>query len=169
MERGQTPPKEELLVVPSQLFQGSFLLGGLAKLGLGEAASKATGVSVHPALIIGWCGLITNSLNCLPVGSLDGGRMIQAAFGNRVLGVTSFLTYVGLVLGFIGSSLALPFCIFIVCFQRDPQKLIKDSVTDAGEPRQSIAAILVGLAVLILLPLGPEIIDSNILSGGLFL
>ena len=32
---------------------------------------------VSPYVIAGWCGLITTALNTLPVGSLDGGRMVQ--------------------------------------------------------------------------------------------
>jgi membrane-associated protease RseP (regulator of RpoE activity) len=69
--------QEELLAVPAQLFQGSLLLGSIAKLTLGDAIGRAGNVFVHPALIIGWCGLVTNALNCLPVGALDGGRMLQ--------------------------------------------------------------------------------------------
>ena len=47
---------------------------------------------------------------------------VQAAFGKNLLGITSFLTYVGLGLGFLGSGLALPFGIFVLLCQRDPEK-----------------------------------------------
>ena len=64
--------------MPGQLFEGSLLLGGLARGVLGAAASPgAAPTLVHPALISGWCGLVATALNLLPVGSLDGGRMIQ--------------------------------------------------------------------------------------------
>ncbi len=68
--------QEELLPVPASLFQGSLLLGGLARAVLGPAAAGAPAL-VHPALVAGWCGLVVSALNLLPVGSLDGGRMIQ--------------------------------------------------------------------------------------------
>ena len=62
--------------MPASLFQGSLLLGGLARAVLGHAAAGAPAL-VHPALVAGWCGLVVSALNLLPVGSLDGGRMIQ--------------------------------------------------------------------------------------------
>jgi membrane-associated protease RseP (regulator of RpoE activity) len=34
-------------------------------------------VLIHPLSIAGWCGAITTALNLLPVGCLDGGRMVQ--------------------------------------------------------------------------------------------
>lgn len=66
-----------LFPVPVELFRGSILLGGLARLGLGEAAMHNSQVLVSPTLIAGWCGLVTSALNLLPAGRLDGGRMTQ--------------------------------------------------------------------------------------------
>ena len=64
--------------MPSSLFEGSLLLGGLAKSWLGGAAGAgAAPTLIHPSLIAGWCGLVVTSLNLLPVGCLDGGRMVQ--------------------------------------------------------------------------------------------
>lgn len=63
--------------VPSQLFQGSLLLGGAVKAVLGDSALSGANVSVHPMLIAGWCGLVSTALNLLPVGAIDGGRILQ--------------------------------------------------------------------------------------------
>ena len=52
-------------------------LGGAVKAVLGEAALNTTNVSVHPMLIAGWCGLVSTALNLLPVGAIDGGRILQ--------------------------------------------------------------------------------------------
>ncbi len=89
--------------------QGSLLLGTVTRLALGEDALHNSEVLISPLIIAGWCGLVTTALNMLPVGSLDGGRMMQAAFGNQALSLSSFFTYVGLGLGLLGSSLSLPF------------------------------------------------------------
>lgn len=94
-----------LVPVPTPLFQGSLLLGAVCKGVLGDAAFQGITVGLHPMTIAGWCGLVTTSLNLLPVGALDGGRMAQAAFGRNGLNLTSFFTYVGLALGILGSSL----------------------------------------------------------------
>ena len=147
--------------MPQGLLDNSLLLGSLTHLVLGEAANSVS-VNVHPFLIAGWCGMVSTALNCLPVGCLDGGRvmlaspppsqtppsqtmsnpqfandappcvsrrhLVQAAFGRNLLGLTSFLTYVGLGLGFLGSGLALPFGIFVLLCQRDPEKYLQVSL-----------------------------------------
>lgn len=64
--------------MPASLFQGSLLLGGVARAVLGPASVGAPTL-IHPAFITGWCGLVVSALNLLPVGSLDGGRMMQVS------------------------------------------------------------------------------------------
>ena len=56
------------------------------------------------------------------------GTILQAAFGKSALAVTSFFTYIGLALGFLGSSLSLPFGLFVLIVQRDAEKYIQDQV-----------------------------------------
>ena len=72
--------------MPTALLQGSLLLGGATRWVLGpggQAAATAAGsaaastIAVHPFVIGGWCGLVATALNCLPVGCLDGGRIMQ--------------------------------------------------------------------------------------------
>jgi hypothetical protein len=53
--------------------------------------------------------LSLQALQLLPVGSTDGGRMVQATYGRGALSLSSFFTYLGLGLGLLGSSLALPY------------------------------------------------------------
>lgn len=50
---------------------------------------------------------------------------MQAAFGKGALNVASLLTYIGLGLGLLGSSLAVPFGLFVLVFQRDQEKYIQ--------------------------------------------
>jgi hypothetical protein len=174
-----------LLPVPAALLQGSLLLGGVAKAALGSggitAAAGTAAVSgvaglaraaapvilVHPLVVVGWAGLVGTALNLLPVGRLDGGRMVQAAFGTTALGVSSFLTYVGLALGFLGSALALPFGLYVLICQRDPEAPPADGVSPPEGPRGVAAAVAIGLALLVLLPAAPEVVQST--SGGMFL
>jgi hypothetical protein len=63
------------------------------------------------------------------VNSADGliCYLLQAAFGRNLLSLTSFFTYVGLGLGFLGSSLALPFGVFVLICQRSPEKNLQVS------------------------------------------
>ena len=36
---------------------------------------------VSPLVIAGWCGMVTQALQLLPVGNVDGGRMGQVCRG----------------------------------------------------------------------------------------
>lgn len=85
-------------------------------------------LQVHPILIAGWAGLFTQAFNLLPLGRLDGGRMVQAAFGKSSLQWTSVLSYMGLALGVIGSTLSLPFGLFVLLAQRSPERFVQDQV-----------------------------------------
>jgi hypothetical protein len=53
-----------------------------------------TAIPLHPFAIAGFCGLMINAAEMLPLGSNDGGRMSQALFGRRghsiIRGVTWF-------------------------------------------------------------------------------
>lgn len=152
---------QELMVpVPTQLFQGSLLLGSITRLALGSDAMSRPDVLISPLVIAGWCGLITNALNLLPVGSLDGGRMVQAAFGTQALSLSAFFTYVGLGLGLLGSSLSLPFGLYVLICQRSAEKYIQDNVSPIANPKQTATAIAVLTAVLVLVPMAPEVAES---------
>jgi membrane-associated protease RseP (regulator of RpoE activity) len=65
--------------------------------------------------------LVTQALNCLPVGQIDGGRITQMGFGRRALGATSLGVYLGLSLGVIGSSLSLSWALYVLICQRTPE------------------------------------------------
>lgn len=145
-----------LLPVPTQLFQGSFLLGGLAKLALGaDAMAKAT-VYVSPLMVGGWCGLVATALNSLPVGNLDGGRVMLAAYGRDVLAFSSLVSYIGLGLGLLGSSLALPFGLYVLICQREAEQNLQNEVSEVSEQRKVIALTLAALAIMVLLPAFPD-------------
>lgn len=158
--QGGNLPAEAMVPVPTQLFQGSLLLGSLARLVLGEAALHGAEVPVSPLVIAGWCGLITQALQVLPVGSVDGGRMVQAAYGKSTLALTSFFTYVGLGLGLLGSSLSLPYGLYVIICQRTAEKYVADNVTPVGDARATATAVALLVAILILVPMAPELADS---------
>jgi len=150
----------DLIPIPPQLLQGSLGLGVLASSALGTAGSAGSQVLVHPLMIAGWVGVYTTALNLLPVGCLDGGRIVQAAFGRGALSATSFITYLGLALGLLGGPLALPFGLYVLVLQRPPEKYIQDSVSDIGEARRTLATALVVLAFFVLLPNVPDLPDA---------
>ena len=100
------------------------------------------------------CGLVTQALNMLPVGQIDGGRVTQTGFGRRALGLTSLGVYIGLSLGLIASSLSLSWALYVLICQRTPEFSPQDDVTEVDEARQRTALLLIFLAFLVLLPGG---------------
>jgi membrane-associated protease RseP (regulator of RpoE activity) len=40
-------------------------------------------IDLHPLALAGWVGLLVTSINLLPIGALDGGRVFRAVFGER--------------------------------------------------------------------------------------
>ena len=98
------------------------------------------------------CGLVTQALNSLPVGQIDGGRITQMGFGRRALGLTSLGVYLGLSLGVIGSSLSLSWALYVLICQRTPEFSPQDDVTEVSENRQQAALMLILISLLILLP-----------------
>lgn len=121
---------------------------------------------LSPLAVAGWCGCVTTALNLLPVGSLDGGRMFQAAYGRQALALSSFFTYVGLGLGLIGSSLSLPFGLYVLICRRSAERYVRDSVTPVPKARRAATAAAVLAAVLVLLPVAPEVADQVVGVGG---
>lgn len=154
-----------LVPVPVQLFQGSLFLGSICKLVLGSDAVSGTNVFVSPLLIGGWCGLVTTSLNALPVGTLDGGRTMLAAYGKSALAFSSFASYIGLGLGVLGNALALPFGLYILICQRESERRVQDEVTEVDEARKTAALVIAAIAVCILLPGIPDPTQIALDSG----
>ncbi|EHJ12119.1 Peptidase M50, partial [Crocosphaera watsonii WH 0003] len=87
-----------LFQVPTQFFQGSILVGSLAKVVLGEQLQNAI-VDVHPLTVVGWLGLVVTALNLMPAGQLDGGRIIQAIYGRKTARRATIITLV--ILGIV--------------------------------------------------------------------
>eukprot|EP00270_Netrium_digitus_P012853 TRINITY_DN4219_c0_g4_i1.p1 TRINITY_DN4219_c0_g4~~TRINITY_DN4219_c0_g4_i1.p1 ORF type:complete len:175 (+),score=29.74 TRINITY_DN4219_c0_g4_i1:24-527(+) len=142
---------DDLVQVPSLLFQGSLLLGSLCKSVLGFEAARGATVGIHPLVIAGWCGLTTTALNLLPVGCVDGGRAMQASFGKFPLNLSGLATYLCLGLGLLGGNLALPWGLYVLIVQRNQEKPALNDVTDVGIARQAlfVAAVLASAAVLL--------------------
>ena len=94
---------------------------------------------------------MTQALNMLPVGQIDGGRVTQNGFGRRALGLTC------LSLGIVASSLSLSWALYVLICQRTPEFSPQDDVTEVDEARQRSALLLIFLAFLVLLPGGQQV------------
>lgn len=76
------------------------------------------------------------------------------------MSLSSFFTYVGLGLGLLGSSLSLPFGLYVLICQRTAERYIKDTVTPVSGAKQTATAVAILTAILILVPMAPELAQS---------
>ena len=147
------------LEIPSQFFQGSLLVGSIAKLVLGATISQAT-ISIHPLVIIGWLGLVINALNLMPAGQLDGGRIVQAIYGRKTAQRSTLVTLV--ILGFVAffnpANLVILYWLILVGFlQRSLERPSLDEITEPNDLRAALGLIALFIMAAIIIPFSPDL------------
>lgn len=146
-----------LFQVPSQFFQGSILVGSLAKVVLGDELQKAV-VGVHPLVLLGWLGLVITALNLLPTGQLDGGRIVQAIYGRKMARRASIATLI--ILGFValinpGNPIPLYWAILILFLQRELERPSLNELTEPDDTRAAWGLLALFLMLATLIPISP--------------
>lgn len=145
-----------LFQLPNQFFQGSILVGSLARVVLGSALQSPL-VNVHPLVVIGWLGLVITALNLMPAGQLDGGRIVQAIYGRKTAGRATFATLILLGLVALGNSLALYWAIVIIFLQRNLERPSLNEISEPDDARAALGLLALFLMITILLPLTPAL------------
>ncbi|MBD2505184.1 site-2 protease family protein [Anabaena azotica] len=143
-----------LFQLPNQFFQGSILVGSLARVVLGSALQSPL-VNVHPLVIIGWLGLVITALNLMPAGSLDGGRIVQAIYGRKTAGRATLATLIVLALVSLGNALAMYWAIVILFLQRDLERPSLNEISEPDDARAALGLLVLFLMITTLLPLTP--------------
>ncbi len=147
------------LDLPSQFFQGSILVGALAKIVLGTAVNQPL-ISIHPLVIIGWLGLVINALNLMPVGQLDGGRIVQAIYGRKTAQRTTLVTLV--ILAFVAffnpANLVILYWLILVGFlQRALERPSLDEITEPNDARAALGLLALFLMAATVIPFSPDL------------
>ncbi|QOV24592.1 site-2 protease family protein [Anabaenopsis elenkinii] len=145
-----------LFQLPNQFFQGSILVGSLARVVLGSALQSST-VSVHPLVVIGWLGLVVTALNLMPAGQLDGGRIVQAIYGRKTAGRATTATLILLGLISLGNPLAIYWAVVIFLLQRDLERPTLNEITEPDDARAALGLLALFLMITTLLPLTPGV------------
>jgi membrane-associated protease RseP (regulator of RpoE activity) len=143
-----------LFQIPSEFFQGSILVGTLARVVLGTEVQKAL-IDVHPLVVVGWLGLVITALNLMPAGQLDGGRIVQAIYGRKIAGRTTVATLIVLGLASLVNPLALYWAILILFLQRDLERPALNEISEPDDARAALALLVLFLMAATLLPLTP--------------
>ena len=148
-----------LFQVPTQFFQGSILVGSLAKVVLGEQLHNAI-VDVHPLTVVGWLGLVVTALNLMPAGQLDGGRIIQAIYGRKTARRATIITLV--ILGIVtifspANPIPLYWAVVILFLQRDLERPSLNELTEPDDTRAGWGLLALFLMLATLIPLSPAL------------
>lgn len=145
-----------LFQLPSSFFQGSILVGALARVVMGSAL-QAPLVDVHPLTILGWLGLVITALNLMPAGQLDGGRVVQAIYGRKTAGRTTLFTLVVLALVSLVNPLALYWAALILILQRNLERPCLNDISEPDDARAALGLLALFLTLTVLLPLTPSL------------
>lgn len=138
----------------SEFFQGSILVGTLARVVLGSALHSSV-VNVHPLVVIGWLGLVITALNLMPAGQLDGGRIVQAIYGRKTAGQTTLATLIVLGLVSLANPLAMYWAVVILFLQRDLERPSLNEISEPDDARAALGLLALFLMIVTLLPLTP--------------
>ncbi len=148
--------KGSLFQIPTEFFQGSILVGTLAKVVLKESLQTPL-VDVSPLVVLGWLGLVINALNLLPAGQLDGGRMVQAIYGRKTAGRTTLGTLLFLGVASLVNPLALYWAIVVVFLQRELERPALNDLSEPDDARAALCLLALFLTIVTLLPLTPSL------------
>ncbi|KAK6916304.1 hypothetical protein RJ641_019165 [Dillenia turbinata] len=118
-------------------------------------AVEGVGVPVDPLAFAGLLGMVVTSLNLLPCGRLEGGRIAQAMFGRTTATLLSFATSLLLGIGGLsGSVLCLAWGLFATFFRGGEEVPATDEITPLGDDRFAWGIILGLICFLTLFPNG---------------
>ncbi|GAB2292100.1 Probable zinc metallopeptidase egy3, chloroplastic [Dionaea muscipula] len=132
-------------------------------------AVEGVGVPVDPLAFAGLLGMVVTSLNLLPCGRLEGGRIAQALFGRSTATLLSFATSLLLGIGGLsGSVLCLAWGLFAIFFRGGEEIPAKDEITPLGDDRYAWGAVLFLICLLTLFPNGGGTFSSSFFSAPFF-
>jgi len=134
----------------------SLVLAGLGKLALGNQLVAAKAINLHPIAVAGWIGVLFSAFNLMPVGQLDGGRMVHAMFGQRTgaaIGQVSRLLL--LILSFAQQHLLL-WAILLLLLPATDEPALND-ITELDNSRDVVGLLALALVLLVILP-APKVV-----------
>ncbi|KAE8804378.1 putative zinc metalloprotease EGY2, chloroplastic [Hordeum vulgare] len=147
------PPSDGLgIIVDPAVFHQSFLLGGLAKLILGDVLKEGTQLSINPLVLWAWAGLLINAINSIPAGELDGGRIALAMWGRKVSSRLGSVTIALLGLSSLFSDVAFYWAVLIFFLQRGPIAPLSEEITEPENSYIGLGVAILFLGLLVCLP-----------------
>jgi len=143
---------ESSMLNPNSLNPRFSLLMALAsKLALGDRFTLETAIHLNPVAVAGYLGLAIVALNLMPVGQLEGGRIVHAMFGQRTAAVVGQIARIlMLVLALIQQDFLIWAIILLFLPIADEPAL--NDVTELDNWRDGLGLLALALLLPILLP-----------------
>ena len=147
-------PSVEPLTSTTPLFDYP-LLARWAQGWLRVAPYTSASVHEHPTFMAAWFGLLVTCLNLLPVGQLDGGHALRAAFGRRQPAVSAGVLALCAAAGVAGSILWLifPAAAVLIMGLSHPPVEDDDEPLDFGRKMIGLACVAIFLVSFTLNPI----------------
>lgn len=150
--------------IPTQILHASVLVGGLAKLIMGDLL-RIELVDINPLVILGWLGLVITALNLMPAGQLDGGRIVQAVYGRKTAGWTTIATLIFLAIAALINSLALYWGGIILVLLRDLERPLLNEVSELDSDRDALGIFALFWMLVTLLPMTSAVAEQLGIGG----
>ena len=109
-----------------------------------------TDVFIHPVAFAGWAGLLVTALNLVPAGTLDGGHVVYALFGEKARKAFPYLVGIMAVLGIFWSGWWL--WAFLLFWLGRVNADTLDQITPLDSRRRVVAVIVIVLFLLVFTP-----------------
>jgi hypothetical protein len=162
LSSGVANAAELLPALPVSLIKQSTLLGTIVDAFFGGQGyitlqDPLTPVPLHPYAIAGFCGIVLNAVEMLPLGSTDGGRISQSLFGRQghsIVGATTWtlLLLANFFLDGRGDTLITAWLIYNVV-QNDMEIPARDETDEVDLPRSLTAFAMWFFTALVLIPM----------------
>ncbi len=107
-------------------------------------------VFIHPVAFAGWAGLLVTALNLLPAGTLDGGHITYALFGEKVRRAYPLVLGTLMLLGLVWSTWWL-WAILLLWLGRVHAEPL-DQITELDPPRRVVGWFAIVLFFLVFAP-----------------
>ncbi|MCJ8279193.1 MAG: site-2 protease family protein, partial [Rivularia sp. ALOHA_DT_140] len=130
----------------------SILIALIAKLTLGADLSNNMAIDLHPVAVAGFLGIIVTALNLMPVGQLDGGRIVHAMLGQKTAMIVGQTARLLLLLFALIQSEYLYWAIYLIFVRLTDDPALND-VTGLDNKRDALGLLAIALLILIVLPL----------------
>ncbi len=136
---------------PLQYWLRYFFTGQPAPIG-------ATDVFIHPVAFAGWAGLLVTAMNLIPAGTLDGGHVVYALFGERARKAFPYLIGLLVYLGFSWNGWWLWAALLFWLGRVNAETL--DQITPLDPKRRLMAAFVIVLFLLVFTPVPFSLIQA---------